>query len=118
MVLNYKDYKSIYLEKGDINITGTGKLTEAKVEGPKTNQENVKYDALNKPVNDEQDALDAKVKAETPEQKNSETFQREITRQQKAIDAKSNALNENFIKRKPEILISLIALGNVCRLWR
>jgi peroxiredoxin len=106
----YKDYKSIYLENGNINVTGTGKLAEAKVDGPKTNQENVKYDALNKPVNDEQDALDAKVKAETPEQKNSETYQREINKQQKALDAKSNAVNANFIKENPNSFISLMAL--------
>jgi peroxiredoxin len=106
----YKDYKSIYLEKGTVNVVGTGKLAEAKVDGPKANQENVKYDALNKPVNDEQDALTAKVKAETPEQKNSDAYQREITKQQKAIDAKSNSVNANFIKENPNSFISLMAL--------
>src|ERR1041385_2017006 len=75
---NYKDYKSIYLEKGTVSVNGAGKLADAKVDGPKTNQENAEYEALNKAVNDEQDALDAKVKAETDEQKNSETFQRDI----------------------------------------
>ena len=107
---NYKDYKSIYLENGTVNVTGTAKVTNAKVDGPKTNQENVKYEALNKPVNDEQDALDAKVKAETADEKNSESFQREITRLQKAIDAKSNAVNAKFIKENPGSYISLTAL--------
>jgi len=106
----YKDYKSIYLEKGTVNVEGANKLKDAKIDGPKTNQENVKYDALNKPVNDEQEALDAKVKAETTEQKNSEAYQREITKQQKAIDAKSNAVNANFIKENPDSFISLMAL--------
>jgi peroxiredoxin len=107
---NYRDYKAIYLEKGTININGTKKLTDAKVDGPKTNQENVKYEALNKPVNDEQDALDAKIKAETADEKNSDSFQREITRLQKAIDAKSNAVNANFVKENPGSYISLTAL--------
>jgi peroxiredoxin len=106
----YKDYKSIYLEKGTINVNSSGKLNEAKVEGPKTNQENAEYDALNKPVNDAQDALDAKVKTATPEQKNSEEFQRAITREQKALDAKSNEVNAGFIKSNPGSYISLMAL--------
>lgn len=107
---NYKDYKSIYLEKGTVNVIAAKKLIDAKVDGPKTNQENVKYEALNKPVNDEQDALDAKVKAETADERNSESFQREITRLQKAIDAKSNAVNANFVKENPNSYISLTAL--------
>lgn len=107
---NYKDYKSIYLEKGTINVTGGAKVANAAVDGPKTNKENVKYDALNKPVNDEQDALDAKEKAETADEKNSESFQREMTRLQKAIDAKSNEVNANFVKENPDSYISLTAL--------
>ncbi|MBV8389991.1 MAG: AhpC/TSA family protein [Mucilaginibacter sp.] len=106
----YKDYKSVYLEKGTINVNGTGKLAEAKVDGPKTNQENAEYDALNKAINDEQDALDAKVKAETPEQQNSEDYQRAITKEQKALDAKSNAVNASFIKSHPGSYISIMAL--------
>ena len=106
----YHDYKSIYLEKGTINVNSSGKLNEAKVDGPKTNQENAEYDALNKSLNDEQDALDAKVKAETPEQKNSEEFQRAMTKAQKALDAKSNQVNANFIKSHPGSYISLMAL--------
>jgi len=106
----YKDYKAIYLEKGTINVNSSAKLNEAKVDGPKANQENAEYDALNKPVNDAQDALDTKVKAETPEQKNSEDFQRAITKEQKALDAKSNEVNASFIKSHPGSYISLMAL--------
>ncbi|MDO3626886.1 TlpA disulfide reductase family protein [Mucilaginibacter sp. BT774] len=106
----YKDYKSIYLEKGTINVNSGSKLNEAKVDGPKTNRENAEYDALNKPINDAQEALDAKVKAATPEQKNSEEFERATTKEQKALDAKSNEVNANFIKSHPGSYISLMAL--------
>jgi peroxiredoxin len=106
----YHDYKSIYLENGIIKVNSDGKLNEAKVDGPKTNQENAEYDALNKPLNDAQDALDAKVKAATPEQKNSEEFERAITKEQKALDAKSNEVNAGFIKSHPGSYISLMAL--------
>lgn len=107
---NYKDYKSVYLEKGTINVSGSSKLGDATLDGPKTNQENVKYEALNKVVNDQQDALDAKIKAETDEQKNSEVYQREMTKQQKALDEKSNSVNSDFIKGNPGSYISLMAL--------
>src|ERR1700712_1301889 len=39
---NYKDYKSFYIEKGSITITSKDSLVNAKVDGPKTNQENVR----------------------------------------------------------------------------
>jgi peroxiredoxin len=107
---NYKDYKPIYLESGSINVSASAKIADAKVAGPKTNQDNERYNALSKPVDDEQNALDAKVKAETDEQKNSEAYQRAITREQKALDEKQSNLNKDFVKRNPGSYISLTAL--------
>ncbi len=107
---NYKDYKPIYLESGIISVRAKEKISDAKVDGPKTNQDNERYAALNKPLDDEQNALDAKVKAQTDEQRNSETFQRAITKEQKALDAKESSLNKKFIKENPGSLVSITAL--------
>ena len=106
----YKDYKSIYLEKGQITITSSDKLENAKVEGPKTNQENVRYEALMKPINEEQTALDAKEKAASPEQKSADAFQREMHKAEKAADAKESDANKKFIQENPDSYISLMAL--------
>jgi peroxiredoxin len=108
--VSFKDYKAIYLEKGTINVTGSDKLAGAKVDGPKTNQDNVKYEALIKPIDAEQEAHDVKEKAETPEQKASETFQREMARDQNAIDQKEKDANKEFIGQNPDSYVSLTAL--------
>lgn len=108
--LKFKDYKSIYVEKGDINVNGGGKLADATVDGPKANQDNVKYEAMTKAYDADQDALDAKIKAETPEQKNSEAYQREISAAQKEIDDKQMNANKVFAQQNPGSYISMMAL--------
>ncbi|MDB5145631.1 MAG: hypothetical protein JWQ66_4344 [Mucilaginibacter sp.] len=107
---NYKDYKAIYLEKGAITITSNDLLANAKVDGPKTNQENARYEAMMKPINDEETAIDAKEKAATPEQKNSDIFEREQHKAEKAAEARENEANKKFIQENPDSYISLNAL--------
>jgi peroxiredoxin len=106
----YKDYKSIYLEKGTITVTSSDVLKNAKVDGPKTNQDKARYDAALKDVSDQEDALDAKEKAATPEQKNSDAFERENHKAEKELEAKENAINKKFIHDNPDSYISLNAL--------
>lgn len=106
----YKDYKSIFLEPGTLTVNSADSVSKATINGPKTNMDNVHYDALMKPYNDAQDALDAKVKAATSEQKSSDTFERETTTAQKALDAKQAEANKKFIQDNPDSYISLEAL--------
>jgi peroxiredoxin len=107
---NYKDYQEIYLEKGTVTVTSSDLLKNAKVEGPKTNTDNVRYNEATKQVNEEDDALEAKVKNATPEQKNSDAFEQEIHTETKALEAKENAINKKFIRDNPDSYISLNAL--------
>jgi peroxiredoxin len=107
---NYKDYKAVYLEKGTIAVTSSDRLANAKIDGPKTNQENARYEAMMKPINDEETAIDAKEKAATPEQKNSDVFEREQHKAEKAAEAKENEANKKFIQDNPDSYISLNAL--------
>ncbi|HTI59729.1 TlpA disulfide reductase family protein [Mucilaginibacter sp.] len=108
--LIFKDYKAIYLEKGDINVNSATKLADAKVDGPKANQDNAKYEVMTKAFDADQDALDAKIKAETPEQKDSEAYQREIAAAQKAIDDKQMNAHKTFVQQNPGSYISIMAL--------
>src|SRR3954469_21588122 len=75
---NYKDYKSIYIEKGTTTVTTADLLANAKIEGTKTNEENVRYEAIMKPIFEEERAVELKKSAATPEQKESEEFEREM----------------------------------------
>lgn len=107
---NYKDYKSIYLEQGTITVTSSDLLANAKVDGPKTNQDKIRYEQALKPINDEYAALAAKQKAATPEQQQSATFEKENNRVEKAIEAKETIFNKKFIQDNPASYISLNAL--------
>jgi len=108
--LNHKDYKSFFIEKGTIKITGADKLAKAQLDGPKTNQDNARYMALTKPIDDEQDVHDAKEKAETAEQKSSEAFQRKMAVEQKSIDDREMAAYKQFVRQNPDSYVSLNAL--------
>jgi peroxiredoxin len=104
-----EDSHSIYLEPGVITVTTTDLLAHAKVEGPKTNQENELYRAALKPVDDGYDALDAKEKA-AGEAAKSEEFKNGIRKEEKALTNQWNGINKQFIKDHPDSYISLTAL--------
>jgi peroxiredoxin len=107
---NYGDYKSIYLENGVISVTGTDSISKAKVSGTKTNDDNVRYDAALKPINDAYGALEVKKKAATPDQQKSPDFDKENNKAEKAIEIQEAGINKQFIHDNPDSFISLIAL--------
>jgi peroxiredoxin len=107
---NYKDYKSIYLEKGTITVSSNDLLANAKVDGPKTNQDNERYMFLYKPIKDGQKAIDDKEKAATPEQLQSAEFIKQDKLAQKTLDEEESAINKKFIQDNPDSYISLDAL--------
>ncbi|MEO6852169.1 MAG: TlpA disulfide reductase family protein [Mucilaginibacter sp.] len=106
----YKDYKSIYLERGDINITTADQLKNAKVDGPKTNEENEKYLLVTRPIDDAQQVIEDKEKAASPEQTQSPEFIKQDNEAQKALDAQRSEMNKKFILDNPGSYISLDAL--------
>jgi peroxiredoxin len=107
---NYNDYKSLYLENGTITVAGDKLLGAAKVTGTKTNEDNVRYDAALKPINDAYDALEAKKKAATPDQQKSDDFDKENNKAEKEIEAREAAINKQFIHDNPDSFVSLVAL--------
>jgi peroxiredoxin len=66
--------------------------------------------ALMKPIDEAQNAEDAKEKAETDEQKNSEVFQRKVASAQKVLDESVIDANKQFVKENPGSYVSLTAL--------
>jgi peroxiredoxin len=106
-------YRAIYLEPGLININATDKIENATVDGPKTNQENEKYQLLQKPVNDAYTALEEKQKAATDEQKASPEYIKKAKADEKAIDEMSAAIDKKFIRENPNSIISLNALESL-----
>ena len=104
------DYKQIFLEKGTITLTADTLLQSAKVTGTKANEDDMRYGLAFKPIDDAYAALEAKNKAATPEQQQSEAFKAENNKAEKAIAAQDAAINKKFIQDNPDSYISLIAL--------
>ncbi|WP_184546875.1 TlpA disulfide reductase family protein [Mucilaginibacter sp. FT3.2] len=107
---NSTEDRAIYLEPGVINFNTADKLENAKVEGPKTNQENERYMLAQKVVNDAYTALEEKQKAATDEQKASPEFIKKGKADEKAIDQMSAAIDKKFILENPDSYISLNAI--------
>ena len=105
-----RDYRSFYIENGVIEVTSADAIANAKVSGTKTNQENELYRAALQPVNDAYAALEAKQKAATPEQQQSEDFSKANNKAEKAIEKQETEINKKFIQDHPGSYISLDAL--------
>ena len=110
---SYDDYKQVFLENGTITVTGTDLMAKATAGGTKTNIDNEKLNNALKPVNDAYTALEAKENAATPEQKQSESFEKENNKVEKAISAQEVDINKKFIKENPDSYISLITLDGL-----
>ncbi|HEY2582791.1 MAG TPA: TlpA disulfide reductase family protein [Mucilaginibacter sp.] len=108
--MSHNDYKTVFIEKGTITVTGTDLIATASVAGTKTNDDNARYATALKPVNDAYDALEAKQKAATPEQQQSDAFEKENNKAEKEIEAQESALNKKFIQDNPDSFRSLITL--------
>lgn len=109
-VNNAEDYCTIYLEPGVINVNTADLLSKAKIEGPKTNQDNQKYQLVQKPINDAYKAWSAKQRGATPEQQKSAEFIKQIKAEEQAIEKQSAAIDKKFIQENPDSFISLNAL--------
>ncbi|RFZ83218.1 DUF4369 domain-containing protein [Mucilaginibacter terrenus] len=104
-----RDYKQLYIEPGTITIVTADELKNAKVDGGKTNRENQMYQAAMKPVNEGYEAMEAKEKA-AGDKASSPEFQKQAKADEKAIESKEKAINQQFIKDHPDSYVSLNAL--------
>jgi peroxiredoxin len=109
-VNNARDYKSIYIEPGTINIKSETEISRAKVDGTKANVESEEYHASLKPVSDAYEAMEAKDKAATDEQKKSAAYISQTKADEKAVEAQEKALNKKFIETHPNSVVSLNVL--------
>jgi peroxiredoxin len=109
----YDDYKVVYLEPGKITVNSVDTLGSATIAGTKTNEENTKYELASKPVNAAWEALDAKMKAASDDEKKSEAFQKETNKTEKAISKQSKEIERKFIQENPDSYISFNLLQGV-----
>jgi len=98
------DLLSMYLENGEIKVTGTDSVKRAKITGSKLNTENQALVAELKPLNDKMTALYAEESAvKNPTSEQSEAFDN----REEAIDKEKRAVYTKFIKAHPASMVSL-----------
>jgi len=110
---SYDDYKVVYLEPGTITVNSVDTLGSAAIAGTKTNDDNAKYELASKPVNSAWEALDAKMKAASDDEKKSDAFQKETNKTEKAISLQSKEIERKFIQDNPDSYISFNLLQSV-----
>lgn len=107
---NSRDYKSIYVEPGVITVNSVAEVAKATVSGTRANTDNEAYHAALKPVSDAYEAMEAKDKAATDEQKKSAAYIAQTKADEKAIGKQEEELNKKFIETHPSSIISLSVL--------
>lgn len=106
------DILRLYVEKGEIRISGKDSLATSTVSG-KTNAENKKLQALLKPVQDKLIAFNDEFMAAPDEKKRSEEYMEGMRTRYEALTGEQNAILKQFIRQNPSSYVSIAAIGNV-----
>ncbi|MFI5160020.1 MAG: redoxin domain-containing protein [Sphingobacteriales bacterium] len=106
----YKDYKSVYLEAGTINVNAADSVSKATIAGTKTNEDNTRYEAIMAPINKVEDEVDTRNRKATDEQKASEEFRKTQFKTEKDAEHQETVAEKKFIQENPDSYISLMAL--------
>ncbi|WP_461450845.1 redoxin domain-containing protein [Mucilaginibacter sp.] len=103
------DMLSVFLVNGTTEIKSKDSLKNAKVTGTKVNEDNQRFIAFLKPVNDANNALEAEYEA-MPKEKRDAAFNDYIDKKSDAISIKERALDSLYISANPDSYMSLQAL--------
>jgi len=104
------DRLAIYLEPGNIRLSGKDSLKNANITGSPVNDDAKRLEVLTKDVNDQLDAIDEEYYGYTPEQKENKEKMADITaRHYKAAD-KLVPLLLQFANANPKSYVSLDAI--------
>jgi peroxiredoxin len=108
-----RDAIIFYLDKGNVNITGTDSVANAKISGSKVNEENEQLSAQLKPFEEREKALMVRYQTAPQEMQQSEAFQKELQDADAKIKADQKVVLVDFIKKHPKSFVSLDVLQNV-----
>lgn len=103
------DLLSMYIETGNIAVTGTDSVKRAKITGSKLNDENQHLIADLKPLTDKMTALYAEETAVSKEKMTPEMSEA-FDKRENAIDADKKVVYTKFIKAHPASYVSLSSI--------
>ena len=104
------DAKMIYVEKGNIILTGTDSIKSAKVTGSKLNEEYLKYAASFAAQDKAMEALNTEWNASSADQKKDPNFRAGLQERFSKLSDEKEATQMAFIKKNPGSYFSLEAL--------
>lgn len=107
------DHLSLYLENGQINLTGTDSVARAQITGSAINDDNKKLSAQLAEVNAKaQKVVDAANAAPADEQKTAE-FQNSVQAKLKVLQNEQQGVLKSFITNNPKSYLSLLAISSL-----
>ena len=107
------DNLNFFIDKGTLTITSKDSVSKAQITGSQLNLDNIKLQAQLKSINMRGEHLMAEVRAATPEQQKSPTFQSAIQSKYKALQTLQSYTLKSFITDNPNSYLSLLALSSV-----
>lgn len=99
--------KAFYLENGTIRVSSPDSILNATVTGGALNQDNQKLEAALKPVEAKMRELNEKYRNASKEDRESETFMKQIMDQDAEIGNERKAIQRQFLNEHKSSLISL-----------
>ena len=107
------DVTTLYLEKGNINITAKDSVKYAVITGSKINDDNAKYKTTLAISERALKALDAEYEAASAEKKEDQDFRNALQSKYDTMTDQRKDLQRRYIKENPDSYVSLIALTDV-----
>ncbi|WP_184546873.1 TlpA disulfide reductase family protein [Mucilaginibacter sp. FT3.2] len=107
------DNLNFFIDKGPLTITSKDSISKAQITGSQLNLDNVKLQDQLRSINLRAERLMAEVKAATPEQQKSPTFQSSVQSKYKALQTLQSYTLKSFIGDNPNSYLSLLALSSV-----
>ncbi|MBO9563009.1 MAG: AhpC/TSA family protein [Niastella sp.] len=106
------DMVQLFVEKGQILITGKDSVATASISGSALNVDYQALQALMKPVDDRHLDMSIRIRAMTREQAKTPGFSDSLSRLQDTLRMQRQQIAMDFIRRYPDSYISLFALEN------
>ena len=101
------DYLSLYIEQGNIQITGTDSIMHATISGSPLNAQVKQWKEIYQSIKDEKAARYNLIMAATEEERNSNEFIENFLKGNRAIDEREKEMITSFIKQHPDSYICI-----------
>jgi peroxiredoxin len=104
------DVLQLYLDKGNVIVTGADSVSKAKFSGSKINEDNTRYQRLVQPVHNKLIDLKKEFDAAAEQQRQSVAFREGFQKRAEVFQEELKKISKKFIQENPGSYVSLEAL--------